>query len=63
MVDSFDFPCMLSDLCNYCLASSELAAWVVMEIFAHFLFVVGRSLLRKVTWAQILIEEKVRLPK
>ena len=48
MVDSFDFQCMLSDLCNYCLASSELAAWVVMEIFAHFLFVVGRSLLRKV---------------
>ena len=49
MVDSFDFQCMSSDLCNYCLASSELAVWVVMEIFAYFLFVVGRALSRKVT--------------
>ena len=49
MVDSFDFPYMSSDLCSYCLASSEPVVWAVMEIFADYLFVVGRSLSRKVT--------------
>ena len=49
MTGFFDFQCISSDPCKCSPVLPELAAWVVVGIFAYFLFVVGSALSQKVT--------------